>query len=29
MAFFYTISYSTKVDTTPIHNYRNILERIS
>ena len=29
MAFFYTISYSTKVDTTPIYSYRNILGRIS
>jgi hypothetical protein len=28
MAFSYTISYSTKVDTTPIYNYRNILGRI-
>jgi len=29
MAFSYTISYSTEVDTMLIHNYRNILERIS
>ena len=29
MAFFYTISYSTKVNTTPIYSYKNILRRIS
>jgi len=29
MAFSYTIFYSTKVDITPIYNYRNILGKIS
>ena len=29
MAFSYTISYSTEVDTTPIHNCGNISGRIS
>src|SRR5436853_7866169 len=28
-AFSYTILYSTKIDTTPIYNYRSILGRIS
>jgi len=28
MAFSYTVLYSTKVDTTPIYSYRNILGRI-
>ena len=28
MAFFYTILYSTKIDTTLIYNYRSILGRI-
>ena len=28
MAFSYTILYSTKIDTTPIRSYRNILGRI-
>jgi len=28
MAFSYTVLYFTKVDTTPIYSYRNILGRI-
>ena len=28
MAFFYTVFYFTKVDTTPIYSYGNILRRI-
>ncbi len=29
MAFFYTIFYSIKIDTTPIYNYGNISRKIS
>ena len=28
MAFFYTILYPTEIDTTPIYNYKSILEKI-